>query len=254
MAQRRAKIGPARSLLAISFPTSFAPMLKRLVKNTPVVRTLARKIMRMTAARHQAQFVSGDYWEQRYKAAGSSGAGSYNRLARYKAEVLNEFVSGHGIKSVIEFGSGDGAQLQLAHYPSYIGVDVSPTAVALTRKLYVGDQTKRFLHVDDWTPEITAELSLSLDVIYHLIEDRVYEEYMRRLFEATRYVIVYSSDTDRKSDSVHVRHRKFTDWVQRNRPDFELIEVLKNPYPEDIRDIDNTSFADFFFFARKSQA
>ena len=230
-------------------------MLKRLVKKTPIVRTVARKIRQMTAASRQVQFVSGDYWEQRYRSSGNSGAGSHNRLARFKADVLNDFVEEHNIRSVVEFGSGDGAQLQLAHYPSYVGVDVSPTAVQLTRNLYADDETKTFLHVDEWKAERVADLSLSLDVIYHLTEDHVYEDYMQHLFEAaTRYAVIYSSDTDRKSDSVHVRHRKFTDWVRHVRPDFELIRVLKNPYPEDIRDIDNTSFADFFFFERTSHA
>ena len=37
-----------------------------------------------------------------------------------------------------------------------------------------------------------AELALSLDVIYHLVEDTVYESYMGQLFDsATKYVIVY---------------------------------------------------------------
>ena len=38
------------------------------------------------------QFNSGEYWENRYKANGNSGAGSYNRLAEFKAEVINGFV------------------------------------------------------------------------------------------------------------------------------------------------------------------
>jgi hypothetical protein len=33
-----------------------------------------------------------------------------------------------------------------------------------------------------------------------------------------------------------------------------LATVLKNPFPEDMHDPDNTSFADFFFFEAKGTA
>jgi hypothetical protein len=157
--------------------------------------------------------------------------------------------------SVIEFGSGDGAQLQLAVYPSYIGVDVSRTALDVTREMFANDPTRRFVHPDELGPEDVADLSLSLDVIYHLVEDEVFERYMEQLFDAgRRFVVVYSSNTDRKSDAVHVRHRKFTDWVEGHRPDFHLAKVFECPYPAQIQDIDNTSFADFFFFEKTNAA
>lgn len=88
---------------------------------------------------------SGEYWEQRYRSGGNSGAGSYSRLASFKAEVLNHFVATRRISSVIEIGSGDGAQLTLAEYPRYTGVDVSQVAVESTRGLFAGDPSKRFI-------------------------------------------------------------------------------------------------------------
>jgi hypothetical protein len=225
--------------------------IKRIVKKTPVVRDLARVAMRHAAARKASTFDSQDYWESRYRDGRNSGAGSYNRLAQFKAEVLNRFVADHRISRVIEFGSGDGSQLRLCEYPNYIGVDVSRTAVESTRRLYSGDETKTFIHTDDLAPEHRGELSLSLDVIYHLVEDSVFETYMERLFEsADRFVIIYSSNEERRADSVHVRHRRFTDWIERNRPEFRQIGFLRNPFPEDVRDLDNTSFADFYIFER----
>ena len=164
---------------------------------------------------------------------------------------MNRFVSENEIASVIEFGSGDGAQLKLADYPNYIGVDVSRTAIETTREVFVSDPAKRFVHSDELEPDHIADLSLSLDVVYHLVEDSVFERYMDQLFNSSqRFVIVYSSNIARASNSVHVRHRKFTEWVESHRPDFRLTKVLKNPHPEDLHDPDNTSFADFFFFER----
>ncbi|WP_125185483.1 hypothetical protein [Botryobacter ruber] len=35
---------------------------------------------------------SSDYWEKRYSSGGTSGSGSYNRLAEFKADVLKSFI------------------------------------------------------------------------------------------------------------------------------------------------------------------
>ena len=225
--------------------------IKRVVKKTPVVRDLARKAMKWRAARSGGDFSSADYWESRYREGRNSGSGSYNRLAEFKADVINRFVAEHGVKSVIEFGCGDGSQLRLAEYPSYVGVDVSPTVIESTQWVFEADATKSFIHLDDVSAEHCSDLSMSLDVIYHLVEDEVFESHMRQLFNSARqYVIVYASNDDRPSNSVHVRHRRFTDWVKRNRPDFKQIGFVKNAYPESVSDIDNTSFADFYFFGK----
>jgi hypothetical protein len=100
---------------------------------------------------------SSKYWDRRYKTGGNSGAGSYGRLAKFKANFLNEFVDEHHIQSVIEYGSGDGAQLKLVRYPSYTGVDISPIAVEKCRTLFSNDQSKRFLQSDAVAPDLMAD-------------------------------------------------------------------------------------------------
>lgn len=196
---------------------------------------------------------SWDYWERRYSAGGNSGDGSYGRLAEFKAGFLNAFVEEHHVSSVIEYGSGDGAQLRLARYPNYTGIDVSPTAVKICREHFAADSSKRFFHTDAIPAGTTGDLALSIDVIYHLIEDAVFEVYMRRMFDsAQRFVIVYSSDMDQDWPKKHVRHRQFTKWITQTRPDWNLQSVIKNPYPFDIADQRNTSFSDFYVFAHSA--
>jgi SAM-dependent methyltransferase len=192
---------------------------------------------------------SSQYWDLRYQLNGSSGAGSYGRLAKLKADVLNEFVEKNNVQSVIEFGCGDGNQLSLAKYPSYIGVDVSPTIIERCKKRFSGDAGKSFIRSIDYTGE-KAELSLSLDVIYHLVEDHVFEEYMRDLFSAAeKFVIIYSSNYDEDLyNATHVKHRRFTDWVGTRVPNFRLIQKISNAYPYNRMDPDNTSLADFFVY------
>ena len=194
---------------------------------------------------------SASYWESRYRRGGHSGAGSYNRLAEFKAHVLNDFVSANAIEDVIEFGSGDGAQLALAKYTRYTGVDISATVLEATRRKFAYDSTIRFLHTTETTKDDRADLALSLDVIYHLVEDEVFDEYMRQLFDAAKKnVIIYSSNVNEPWPDPHVRHREFTTWVERNQPGFALIDTIRNKYPYSADDPTDTSFADFYIFAR----
>ena len=97
----------------------------------------------------------------------------------------------------------------------------------------------------------TAELTLSLDVIYHLVEDDVFNDYMQRLFDSSeRMVVIYSSNTDdnREDAAAHVRHHLFSRWVDENRPSWRLKSCITNKYPFDPKDAHNTSFADFYIF------
>lgn len=214
--------------------------------------------MRLTRYLHQILYKSSKpfegsaaYWENRYQNGGSSGHGSYDKLAEFKAEFLNAFVLDHKISSVIEYGCGDGNQLRLAQYPQYTGFDVSPEAIAICSDLFLNDKTKTFKTLSAYDAE-TAELTLSLDVIYHLVEDAVFASHMERLFDSSRkFVIIYSSDTDvnPKDVAAHVRHRVFSDWIKNNRAEWKCIEHIPNKYP--FNEITKTgSLADFYVYSK----
>jgi predicted O-methyltransferase YrrM len=194
---------------------------------------------------------SSEYWNQRYLSGGTSGPGSYNRLAKFKAEFLNNFVRSNNVRTIIEFGSGDGAQLELADYPNYLGVDVSRTAVEIAGRKFLHSDSVRIIHLSEFVEGTRSELTLSLDVIFHLVEDDVYESYMDRLFSSSeKWVIIYSSDYEGSGGAPHVRHRKFSTWAEKNRSDFWLVEKIPNRYPFQSDDPENTSFADFFIFEK----
>jgi hypothetical protein len=195
---------------------------------------------------------SATYWRTRYASGGDSGAGSYGRFGGFKADVINRFVQEKKVTGVIEFGCGDGHQLSLASYPSYTGVDISDDAIHTCRAKFMNDATKTFLLASEYTGQ-TAELALSLDVVYHLVEDNVFEAYMARLFDAAeRYVIVYSSDTDRIDGprDPHVKHRCFSAWVVTHRPNWVRIAHIPNRYPSS-GDPFTGSFADFHVYSRR---
>ncbi|WP_172966880.1 methyltransferase domain-containing protein [Patiriisocius marinistellae] len=195
---------------------------------------------------------SKEYWENRYVTNRDSGSGSYGRLASFKAEILNAFVKNNSIKTILEFGSGDGNQLTLSEYPQYTGVDVSKKAIAICEEKFKNDKTKRFVHSSlfDIAP-IKAELVMSLDVLYHLVEDTVFKNYMIDLFNAsTKYVVIYSSNYD-DHFAAHVKCREFTKWIDTNVADqWKQVDFIKNKYPFDKKDPNNTSMADFYFYQK----
>jgi cyclopropane fatty-acyl-phospholipid synthase-like methyltransferase len=216
----------------------------------PLIGPATRFVLRQFFALQFAD--SESYWLRRYERGRTSGPGSYDKLAEYKAEVINRFVADQQLTTVIEFGCGDGNQLRFAQYPHYTGYDISPLALELCRQRFATDPSKRFREMKDYAGE-TAELTLSLDVIYHLTEDATFDAYMRRLFAAaTRYVIIYSSNKDEQDDVVvaHVRHRRFTPWVEQHMPTWILAHHIPNRYSF-ADDPVAGSFADFYIYARQ---
>ncbi len=195
---------------------------------------------------------SRKYWENRYSSGDNSGSGSYGNLAEFKAEIINNFVNEQSITSVIEFGCGDGNQLTLAKYPKYIGYDVSLTAINLCKKRFSDDPSKQFFPLDMFKTA-TCDLSLSLDVIYHLVEDSVFEDHMEKLFSASnRFVIVYSSNEEEFPEKAsHIRPRKFTNWIFQNKPDWEQFRFIPNKYPYNLQDCSGSP-ADFYIYKKNN--
>lgn len=222
--------------------------MKNLVKRNATLRRWAVNMVNWVSGPFPG---SKAYWEQRYADGGDSGSGSYRKFAEFKADVINAFVKQYGIRSIIEYGCGDGAQLELAAYPAYVGFDVSPTAIMMCQEKYRHDRTKTFKLVDDYAND-KAELTMSLDVIYHLVEDEVFDAYMRRLFGSSQhYVIIYSSNAERpEAEPLHVRHRVFSHWVDANVTDWRLQQHIPNRYPYH-GDAGEGSFADFYIYERK---
>jgi SAM-dependent methyltransferase len=227
--------------------------LRSFVAGLPGARA-ARRAVRTAVTRAKFRG-SKDYWERRYSAGGTSGAGSYGRLARYKADFLNAFVAERDVGRVVELGCGDGNQLSLAEYPEYVGLDVSATALRMCLDRFGDDPTKSFLLYDPATFHdplrvVRGDAALSLDVVYHLVEDDVFHAYMRHLFDAAdRFVVIYSSNDASMRDVAHVRHRRFTDWVSAERVEWRLEAHVPNPLATAAGDPDST-VADFYVYAR----
>jgi hypothetical protein len=161
---------------------------------------------------------------------------------------------------MIDLGCGDGSQLELLRVGQYQGFDIAPKAVELCTQKYQTDVSKSFALYDPskphWSRSASAELAVSLDVIYHLLENKTYNMYLKTIFNfAQKYVVIYANNTDEQNEgsAKHLRFHKFTNWVKSNRPDWVLAGYVPNRYPFRTDDADNTSFADFYIFSKKEK-
>ena len=181
---------------------------------------------------------SQEYWETRYASGGHSGSGSSGENGVFKADFVNGFVREHKVVSVVEYGCGDGQQLGLADYPQYTGMDVSATAIRLCEQRFKRDPTKDF-HLLPLPWPVSADLVLSLDVIYHLTEQEVFVQHLHDVFgSALKWVILYTTDLDYiysinpELPADHVRHWPVQDYVAKAFPAWKLCNTVMNPKPE----------------------
>lgn len=196
-----------------------------------------------------------DYWNNRYNNGGTSGSGSYGLLANYKSNFINKFILKNNINKVIEFGCGDGNQLSLlSNYSDYIGLDISINAIEICKNKFKNDSTKQFLlyNPNNFNNNLIADLTLSLDVIYHILDDELYVKHMEHLFmSSSKYVIIYSSNFKNKTYAKHILHRKFTDWIKDNITNFVLEDIVYNDYKYDPKNENTTSLSDFYVYKSK---
>lgn len=200
---------------------------------------------------------SGTFWNTHYAQDGNSGTGSYNHLAHFKSDTVNAFLIENSVVTVLEIGCGDGNQLQQIQYIEYVGVDVSPIIVEKDRETFKEDSGKQFyctLTERDQYANRTYDLTISMDVIFHLLEDDVFHQYLDDLFTLSeKFVVIYSSNHEEYTCWPEYRHRNFTGYIQGHYPDWELIKYIPNKYPYQIGKESETSASDFYFFRKMQQ-
>jgi hypothetical protein len=163
------------------------------------------------------------YWDERYLTGKGSGKGSRGRQAWQKAAYINRVIVDHAAHRVIDWGCGDGVVASKLEVPSYYGLDVSPTAVNLCRQAIQRHDWHFFLYDGFTSPQIPpGDLALSLDVIFHLVDDSLYQRHLELLFASAPVVCIASSNVN-ETGWPHVRHRAFLkdvprEWYLLRRP------------------------------------
>lgn len=228
--------------------------LKGALRSLPLIGPTFRGVYHRLFAKNRIVFHrSGQYWEDQYRFGGISESGSYGRPAQLKADILNEFVLENSIDTIVKFGCDDGAQLTQAKYPSYVGFDFAPASINLCRERFIENSAFSFHMVGSEAFEYLkpVDLALSLGIIYHLIEDDVFESYMKKLFgSASRLVIIYAYDFDKEYTGKHEKGRKFTNLILDSAPNWKLIKKIPNNYPYDLSNPNDSSLSKFFVYKK----
>ncbi|USK54617.1 glycosyltransferase [Cytobacillus solani] len=175
-----------------------------------------------------------NYWEERYFSGGNSGQGSYGLLADFKADVINNFIKENKINDVIEFGCGDGNQLKLMNYKSYLGLDISQTTIVKCKEIFKNDSSKtfQFYNVKESTDFKAADLVVCLDVLYHIIDEIDFMKTLGDIFKASKqYVILYTVlDEPQEEWSLHLKYRNVFDYIKRFN--FKVEKIIKQKHKD----------------------
>jgi hypothetical protein len=186
-----------------------------------------------------------EYWDNRYKNNGNSGNGSYGLLAEFKAEIINNFIHENNIYNIIELGCGDGNQCSLFKIDNYLGLDISPSVIHYCNNKFQNNSKYNFkIYNNNYLNKEIYELSLSLDVIYHILDDNEYKKYMEDLFNfSNKYVIIYSNNYEGHKAG-HMYTKNFTKDVENWFNNYKIKQIIKQKYPEQ-------SSADFYIYEKQ---
>jgi len=184
-----------------------------------------------------------EFWKKRYVEGGDSGLGSQGQLFNFKVEFLNKFIEDKKIKSIIDFGHGDLKIAKGLNCKSYTGIDI-----------YTPRDKKGLNLINcrfDEYVGATAELTVCLDVIYHILKEE--QDYMRRTLDkliekSKKYIIVYAHDSRKveffdKEYSSHLFNSKWLQhYLKKRKEDVKLVYEQEKPY--------FSSTAQFFIFEK----
>lgn len=172
------------------------------------------------------------YWDKRYSSGGNSGAGSYGEIFEYKNSFLLNFIKENEIKSIIDFGCGDGNQIKKFENIKYLGFDVAKASIRMCSEAYLNDVNKSFILYD---PKffvnnfIQSDLVVCLDVLYHIIDERDFIKTLSDILScSSKYVVLFTSVDSYKNESyktgAHVRHRDTMNYLKKFNK-FKVVSV-----------------------------
>lgn len=196
------------------------------------------------------------YWQDRYKQGGNSGAGSYGEHAEYKAAVVNDILREHGVHSVLEFGCGDGNQLQYMNYEEYVGLDISREAVRRCRAMFASDKTKRF---KTYSPrrrlsEGVFDATISLEVLMHIVDEAEFVATLDLMFEHSRDIVILQAPLVELLPYVsgsHELHRELLPYLEAYP--FTILDVIVHPsvtYQDRLAGVIGAMSSDFVILKR----
>ena len=152
-------------------------------------------------------FDTATYWENRYMTGGISGPGSRGAEADEKVRIVQSVIDDRGVTSMIDLGCGDGYIATQLNVPMYVGYDPSAMSLKLCKTLM---PERLFIDHLPHFVEPRLDLTLSMDVIFHLIDDIDFQKHLTILLGLTKKdALIYGTNHVQRG-AAHVLHRE---WV-----------------------------------------
>jgi 2-polyprenyl-3-methyl-5-hydroxy-6-metoxy-1,4-benzoquinol methylase len=175
------------------------------------------------------------FWEQRYASGGNSGSGSEGTEAEWKVKELSRLITKHKIKSVLDVGSGDGriARAVMSRHPdvTYVGIDISPTAVASCSASALPNM--KFIVSDCVESEIPqADMVMCVDVLTHIStqsRQQALEKKIRQSSLKCSFITNWNWSTIFNDHSVKAKHVFVRPYVPKSLMNTEVKSVDTNP-------------------------
>lgn len=176
------------------------------------------------------RFSTKQYWDERYFNGGNSGEGSYGRFASLKADFVNDVIQQLSCESILDLGCGDGNNSTLFSRVSYTGVDISDNAIAICRSRF-GSDFRRFQSLEALKGSSdTFDLTLSLEVAMHILEEELFLEHLFLLFSrAKKAVIMMTPIIPHLEGLKQLKHEKSRHMLPYFSPflgDFNLVKIV----------------------------
>ena len=125
-----------------------------------------------------------------YRTAHGSGPGSTLETTRRFREFLEEFIYGRKIKTILDYGCGDGRWMSAVALfgATYLGVDIIPEAIAHARDTS-STESRTYEVIDPETYDVPrADLIICKDVLQHLPDSEA-RSLIARLTAKAKYVL-----------------------------------------------------------------
>jgi len=143
-------------------------------------------------------------------------------------------INKYDLKSISDVGCGECTLLPyLQGIRKYYGYDISPAVLSKVSKNAQDGFSKEFILLTNNTKIVSSDLVLSLEVIFHQVNDDEYLDYMRKLVNSNgEYLLILTMNEGiLKTNHIKNRHIKYRDISKfMDSTNYSLVE--KFPFTE----------------------
>lgn len=129
------------------------------------------------------------YWDERYAAGGTSGAGSIGALRDWKHQIIRSYAGTPA--SVIDIGCGDLSFWHGNPPVTYTGIDISSVIIARNQRRY--PEHRWICAPGSARPPVSAPVVLCLDMLFHILDETEYRRTLETICACSeRWIFAYT--------------------------------------------------------------